>query len=100
KLRNKDFNFDNTNNVHTYAACLKDWLRNLSEPLIPEAYYQYCIEMSLNNKLSRNHFEVFFSQLPAVNRETIKYLILFLKEIIEPQYVKVTKMDLNNIALI
>ncbi|ETO26156.1 rhoGAP domain-containing protein [Reticulomyxa filosa] len=99
KLRMKNFTFEEQN-VHIFANCLKTWLRSLEDPLIPELYYDFCVEMAKQGKLDKGQFEVFFSQLPAVNRETLKYLVHFLRELIQPQYVKTTLMTLDNLAIV
>ncbi|ETO09008.1 hypothetical protein RFI_28378 [Reticulomyxa filosa] len=93
------FTFDDPS-VHIFANCLKDWLRSLEDPLIPELYYDFCVDMAKKGKLDKGQFEVFFSQLPAVNRETLKYLVNFLRELIRPECVKVTLMGLDNLAVI
>ncbi|ETO14484.1 RhoGAP domain-containing protein, partial [Reticulomyxa filosa] len=93
------FSFDDQN-VHIFANCLKEWLRSIEDPLIPELYYDFCVEMAKQRKLDKGQFEVFFSQLPAVNRETLKYLVNFLRELIQPQNVEVTLMGLDNLATI
>ena len=97
RIQNKNWNFDN-NNVHIYAVLLKTWLRELNDCVIPMKYYPYCIDMTKEKKLNKEQFEVLLSQLPAVNRELIKYIIKFLNELLN--YKNITKMNLQNIAIV
>ena len=96
RIQVKNFQLTESN-VHVYAALLKEWLRGLNDLIIPKRYYNYCVDMAKENKLNNKQFKVFLSQLPSVNRECLKYLINFLRDLLKPQYTKYTKMDLNNI---
>ena len=99
RLQVKNFML-NEDNVHVYAALLKEWLRGLDDLVIPKRYYDYCVSMAKENKLNNQQFQVFFSQLPHVNRECLKYLINFLRDLLQPQYSQYTKMNLENIAIV
>lgn len=85
-------------NPHLYAGLLKEWLRNLHEPLIPQIYYDVCVSMARDGSLSSDQFEVFLSQLPETNRETLKYLARFLRQLAEHE--STTRMGLPNFALV
>ena len=56
--------------------------------------------MAKEHKLNEQQFEVFFSQMPQVNRSTLKYLILFLRELLEDDNQKHTRMNLENVAIV
>merc|ERR1712013_139607 len=99
RLQAKNFTLKEQN-VHVYAALLKDWLRNLEDLVIPRRYYNYCVSMARDNKLNERQFEVFFSQLPSENRETLKYLIRFLRDLLQPKNQPSTKMGIENIAIV
>jgi len=99
RLQSKNFMLD-SNEVHVYSGLLKEWLRGLDDLIIPKRYYDYCVSMAKENKLKAQQFEVFYSQLPSVNRETLKYLVNFLKDLLDPQCQKHTKMDLENLAIV
>lgn len=90
-----------TKSCHIPAGLLKDWLRGLDDSLIPRSHYQMCIQMAKNEQsITSEALEVFLSQLPEVNRLTIKYLVVFLKELLDPQNIAITKMDISNIAIV
>jgi len=99
RISNKNFQLPEKD-PHVYAALLKDWLRGLQDFLIPKRYYGYCCDLAKEHKLGEQQFEVFFSQMPQVNRSTLKYLILFLRELLEKENQKYTKMNLENIAIV
>lgn len=90
----------NADSPHIPACVLKDWLRNLKEPLIPNMHYNICIDMARNRSLSAEAFEVFLSQIPIAKRNTIKYLVKFLRELCTEENKKITMMDIRNVAII
>lgn len=99
RIQVKNFLMDEMN-VHVYSVLLKQWMRDLQDLVIPMIYYEYCIDMAMKQKLDAEHFEVFLSQLPSVNREIVKYLVCFLRELISPENVECTKMNLENISIV
>eukprot|EP01084_Bolivina_argentea_P070803 128754_1 len=99
KLSNNDYTVD-SKEPHVAACLLKDWLRGLKDSLIPQSHYDICIQMAKKNEIKAEALEVFLSQLPEVNRVTIKYLVKFLKDLIEPKHVPNTKMNLENVAIV
>jgi len=100
RLQGKNFQLKDEDDVHIFAALLKEWLRGLTDLIIPKTYYDYCCSMAMENKLNRQQFEVFYSQLPGANRETLKYLIKFLKDLLQQKYQEHTKMNIENIAIV
>ena len=90
----------NDNNVHIYASLLKTYLRELNDSIVPIKYYNYCIDMTKKNKLNKQHFDILLSQLPKVNRELIKYLIKFLTQLLLDDNTVITKMNLENVAIV
>ncbi|XP_076133898.1 rho GTPase-activating protein 39 [Alosa pseudoharengus] len=81
---------------HIPASLLKLWYRELEEPVIPHAYYEECIshcdspEAAVNVALS----------LPHINKLVLCYLIRFLQVFAQSSNVSVTKMDVNNLAMV
>ena len=99
KLAANDYTID-TRDPHVAACLLKDWLRGLKDSLIPQTHYDMAISMAKKNEIKQESLEVFLSQLPEVNRETIKYLVKFLKDLIEDKHIGNTKMNLENVAIV
>nr|KAG5694187.1 hypothetical protein BaRGS_016033 [Batillaria attramentaria] len=81
---------------HVPASLLKLWYRELSEPLIPAELYEECVE---------NHADPVAAisivhRLPEINRLVLCYLIRFLQVFAAPENAVVTKMDVNNLAMV
>ncbi|XP_068599217.1 rho GTPase-activating protein 39 [Brachionichthys hirsutus] len=81
---------------HIPASLLKLWYRELEEPLIPHEFYDECIhhyddpEAAVNVVLG----------LPHINKLVLCYLIRFLQVFSQPANVSITKMDVNNLAMV
>ncbi|KAM8810569.1 rho GTPase-activating protein 39 [Eudromia elegans] len=81
---------------HVPASLLKLWYRELEEPLIPHDFYEQCI----------SHYEspeaavAVVHSLPRINKMVLCYLIRFLQVFVQPANVAVTKMDVNNLAMV
>jgi len=99
KLNRDDYTLD-TKSPHVAACLLKDWLRGLKDSLIPQTHYDMAIDMAKKGTVKQESLEVFLSQLPEVNRETIKYLAKFLQDLIKEENVGKTKMNLENVAIV
>jgi len=99
QLNRDDYTLE-TKSPHVAACLLKDWLRGLKDSLIPQTHYDIAISMAKKNEVRQESLEVFLSQLPEVNRETIKYLVRFLQELIAEDNVPRTRMNLENVAIV
>jgi len=83
------------------ACLLKDWLRGMDDSLIPASHYDWCIETVRSGKLDVEAVDIFIkSQLNTLNRESIYYLLRFLREFLDEEVVGHTKMSLNNLAIV
>ncbi|BFZ04849.1 hypothetical protein BsWGS_07887 [Bradybaena similaris] len=81
---------------HIPASLLKLWYRELYEPLIPAQFYEACIENYANADAAIS----IVNQLPDINRLVLCYLIRFLQVFAAPENAVVTKMDVNNLAMV
>lgn len=81
---------------HVPASLLKLWYRELEEPLIPHEFYEQCITHYENPEAA---IAVVHS-LPRINKMVLCYLIRFLQVFVQPANVAVTKMDVNNLAMV
>jgi len=61
--------------AHLPASLLKLWYRELSEPLIPSAFYEQCI---LNCDIPETCIRL-VNSLPDINRAVLTYLVRFLQ---------------------
>jgi len=99
QLLRGDYEIKSTN-PHVPACVLKDWLRNLKEPLIPHKYYHYAVDMAKENRLGSEQFDIFLSQLDRDRRNTIIYLVKFLRDLLAPPNPETTLMTIKNIAIV
>ncbi|XP_070604477.1 rho GTPase-activating protein 39 [Erythrolamprus reginae] len=81
---------------HVPASLLKLWYRELEEPLIPHEFYEECITHYENPEAA---IAVVHS-LPRINKMVLCYLIRFLQVFVQPGNVAITKMDVNNLAMV
>ncbi|XP_030849130.1 uncharacterized protein LOC593776 isoform X3 [Strongylocentrotus purpuratus] len=81
---------------HVPASLLKQWYRDLYTPLIPDEFYERCIVMC-NDK--DGALEV-VEDLPDLNRHVLSHFIRFLQIFAHEEHVALTKMDVNNLAMV
>ncbi|XP_061680881.1 rho GTPase-activating protein 39 isoform X2 [Syngnathoides biaculeatus] len=81
---------------HIPASLLKFWYRELEEPLIPHEFYDECVKNYDNADAA---VQVVLG-LPHINKLVLCYLIRFLQVFAQPANVSVTKMDVNNLAMV
>jgi hypothetical protein len=102
--------------VHNAASALKKWLRELSDPLVPERLYPLVEEIGREIigvkerqadkndaeyvKLRRRVIEEIFNPIDAVDKLMIKGILQLLNDISLPDNVRYNKMTLSNLALI
>ena len=87
---------DTIEDAHLPASLLKLWYRELYEPLIPNQYYEECIKYCDNSVECMKIID----KLPLINRYVLMYLIRFLQVFSAQDNVVLTKMDVNNLAMI
>eukprot|EP00835_Amoeboradix_gromovi_P001332 NODE_58_length_25774_cov_0.240545.p10 type:complete len:127 gc:universal NODE_58_length_25774_cov_0.240545:5741-5361(-) len=71
-------------------------MRELTTPLIPPSVYEECIKNCESYEKAANVIE----QLSPNNRRVCKYVIRVLQIFSMPQYSKITKMTVNNVAMV
>ncbi|KAK7889011.1 hypothetical protein WMY93_024571 [Mugilogobius chulae] len=81
---------------HIPASLLKLWYRELEEPLIPHEFYDECIRHYDNPEAA----VTVVLGLPHINKLVLCYLIRFLQVFAQPANVTITKMDVNNLAMV
>ncbi|XP_053384441.1 rho GTPase-activating protein 39-like isoform X3 [Mercenaria mercenaria] len=84
------------NDPHIPASLLKLWYRELESPLIPDSFYEDCIANYTNAEAA----VAVVNRLPEINRLVLAYLIRFLQVFAAPENALVTKMDVNNLAMV
>ncbi|GFS04573.1 rho GTPase-activating protein 39 [Elysia marginata] len=81
---------------HIPASLLKLWYRELYEPLIPAQFYQTCVDNYSNADAAIS----VVNRLPDINRLVLCYLVRFLQVFAASENAGVTKMDVNNLAMV
>ncbi|XP_056130345.1 rho GTPase-activating protein 39 isoform X2 [Lampris incognitus] len=87
---------ENLSDPNVPASLMKLWYRELEEPLIPMNFYKQCI----SNYDDPVAAIAVVQSLPELNRLVLCYFIHFLQVFAQPSNVAVTKMDVNNLAMV
>ncbi|KAM4626897.1 rac GTPase-activating protein 1-like [Discoglossus pictus] len=85
--------------IHAVCGALKDFLRNLKEPLLTFALHSQFLEAADIISESDSKAEVCQTvhELPPANRETLAFLILHLHRVMKSQDCKMDKMSLSRV---
>ncbi|XP_051529091.1 rho GTPase-activating protein 39-like [Myxocyprinus asiaticus] len=87
---------ENLSDPNVPASLIKLWYRELEEPLIPMSFYKQCVS-NYNDPVAAISV---VQSLPELNRLVLCYFIHFLQVFAQPTNVAVTKMDVNNLAMV
>lgn len=86
--------------IHTVTSCIKKFLRNLKEPIIPLSHWHDFVNAA-NNPDSTDAESALYQaimELPRPNRDTLAYMVVHLQAV--AQNSGVNKMDVNNLATV
>ncbi|XP_052425568.1 rho GTPase-activating protein 39 isoform X1 [Carassius gibelio] len=87
---------ENLSDPNVPASLMKLWYRELEEPLIPMSFYKQCVSNYDDPVAAISVVQ----SLPELNRLVLCYFIHFLQVFAQPANVAVTKMDVNNLAMV
>ncbi|XDV51614.1 hypothetical protein PO909_020461 [Leuciscus waleckii] len=87
---------ENLSDPNVPASLMKLWYRELEEPLIPMSFYKECVSNYDDPVAAISVVQL----LPELNRLVLCYFIHFLQVFAQPTNVAVTKMDVNNLAMV
>ena len=82
---------------HTAASLMKQWFRDLYQPIIPDSLYDRCVASAEDAQAS---CDIVFNALPELNRGVLSFLVRFLQIFARPEVATVTKMDTSNLATV
>ncbi|GAM21471.1 hypothetical protein SAMD00019534_046460 [Acytostelium subglobosum LB1] len=85
---------DHLTDVHMVASLLKQWLKDLPNPLISFGIYDEIITTPHNST------SIIENGIPLLNQRVLKYLIDFLAEFLEPEFAESSKMDVQSLAVV
>lgn len=87
------------NDLHTVAGALKQYLRELPEPLLTfELYKEFMQSMQLPQEQRLAALAASINKLPKVNYDNFRYLVKFLAKL--ASHSDVNKMTASNIAIV
>uniref|UniRef100_A0A3Q4I5G5 Rho GTPase activating protein 46a n=1 Tax=Neolamprologus brichardi TaxID=32507 RepID=A0A3Q4I5G5_NEOBR len=87
---------ENLSDPNVPASLMKLWYRELEEPLIPMNFYKQCVT-NCDDPVSAI---AVVQSLPELSRLVLCYFIHFLQVFAQPSNVAITKMDVNNLAMV
>ncbi|ORX62916.1 hypothetical protein DM01DRAFT_1331024 [Hesseltinella vesiculosa] len=96
RIENGQYDTSGLTDPNVPASLLKYWLRDLSEPLIPTHLYNDCLATSEQADKAIG----LINQMPETNRRIALYVISLLQEFTHPDVIKVTLMNINNLAMV
>lgn len=73
-----------SSDIHVICGCIKDFLRNLREPLIPTRLWT-SFSNAVQNPIDKESVRDLYASinlLPQANRDTLAYLILHLQRLV------------------
>lgn len=95
QIENGDYHFQ-CKDPHVPASLLKLWLRELTVSLVPAELYQSAVEGAADPARSC----ALVAQLDPLHQSVIKYLVAYLRKLLKPTIVPITKMNENNLAMV
>ncbi|KAF8309423.1 hypothetical protein DL93DRAFT_2085697 [Clavulina sp. PMI_390] len=90
------YNLEGIDDCHVPASLLKLWLRELEEPLIPEAMYNECLAVSAEPDKVIDVVR----RLPTINRRVLLFVISLMQLFLHDNIIAVTKMTSPAMALV
>jgi hypothetical protein len=91
-----DMNFDDlSGDPHVLVGLLKQWLRELKEPLIPNSIYSECLLCETPTACLQ-----VIHKMPELNKAALAHFVTFLRELSQPENLPFTKMDVHNLCLV
>lgn len=85
--------------IHAVCGVLKDFLRNLSEPLLTFSLHSQFLDAAdiLNENDSKSEVSQAVQELPSANRDTLAFLILHLHRVMRSPECQMDKMNLSRV---
>lgn len=90
------YTLDGVDDPNVLASLMKLWLRELSDPLVPDELYNECVQNSKDPEACIQIVE----RLPTINRRVVLFVISFLQIFLEERTQTITKMTPANLALV
>jgi len=98
RIENGQYDWDDIVDPHVPASLLKYWMRELEEPIIPGELYDIAIDSAKNDEEEKSREII--TQLPSINQTVVAYVVQYLREVSNPDYVPITKMSVVNLSMV
>eukprot|EP00158_Paraphelidium_tribonemae_P003193 Partr_v1_DN25949_c0_g1_i3_m68372 putative Rho GTPase activating protein 39 len=96
RLEKGQYDISGISDASVPGSLFKFWLRDLTDPIIPHDLYDYCIKNAEKADMALQVID----KIPENNRNVLLYLISFLQIIAETKNQPVTRMSVNNVAMV
>ncbi|CAI2170444.1 2081_t:CDS:10, partial [Funneliformis geosporum] len=96
RIEKNRYDMSGINDPNVPSSLLKFWLRDLAEPLIPDIFYDKCIKFSED----KNAAVDIVKELPLINQRVVAFTINFLQKFADPKMIRMTKMNIHNLAMV
>ncbi|KAK9710500.1 hypothetical protein K7432_008395 [Basidiobolus ranarum] len=95
-IEKQQYSLEGITDPNSPSSLLKLWLRDLSEPLIPDVFYDRCILFAEDPKEAIQIID----DLPDINRQVIYFMVSYLQMFLTEEATLRTKMSVSNLAMI
>ena len=96
KIEQGTYDISNLDDPAVPASLLKQWLRELVNPVIPNEFYDRCLAVGDDVDEAMNIVD----DLPELNRNVLKYMAKYLQVVGDPKYQPLTKMTISNLSMV
>ncbi len=100
-----DYDTKTNKSIHVASGLLKEFLRELIEPLFPQDLYADCInavkdvETVPAAEMTKKVLAL-FDRLPPLTQRVIKYVGVLLREVSSPENAALNMMTIDNLAIV
>jgi hypothetical protein len=85
---------------HIPAATLKQWLRELTSPVIPDMYYSECIKIGSSPQPNPADVLRVVELIPSPNRAIMHTLACLVRQVCSSENIGFTRMSVANLAIV
>jgi len=85
-----------TSNPHVVSNLLKQWIRSLPEPLVPNDYYSQATQL----KSVEDSLDIILTKIPSINANVVLFLVQLMQRLSSPPLLESTKMTASNLAVV
>jgi hypothetical protein len=99
-MKENNFDMNPTVDIHVICAAIKQFLRAIEPPLIPNSHVDECIRIGSEQNVTAEEMRKIVSKLPLNSIALIHNIVHLMRDVASPEHMKVTKMDYSNLAVV